>query len=353
MENEMPRTKRKRQSSESPAAGTTLYSAKERELDEITGAYRQAVVVLTANRLRLFDSLAKRPGTAGALARRHGLDERALTILLDALAALGLLTKKGRTYSCKPFAARYLASGSPLFIGNMIDHRFNLISSWIRLPDVVKKGSPVHPPEQRRSAKEHREFILAMADIGRRSAKKMLDTIDLAGSKNMLDLGGGPGYYAIAACRKHPGIHAVVFDLPETKPIAREEIRRAGMQKRIDVIGGDFLKGSFGSGYDLILISNIVHSLSYREMTRLFGKAHRAMAAGGRVIVKDFYIDEKRTSPVESALFAVNMLVRTKSGNCYTSSEISGALRKAGFTGIRRHRTAAVSILYVGRKRRA
>jgi predicted O-methyltransferase YrrM len=321
------------------------------ELLRIYTAYRQATVLITANRLRIFDSLAEKPATAGQLARRNKLDERALEILLDALAALGLLSKRSSIYRCTAIARTHLVSGKPEFIGHLIDHHHNMLQNWALLPEVVEKGGPARTRRRKRTPREHSDFIHAMADIGRTSAWSLLDRLDLSRYRRMLDIGGGPGMYAIAACMSQPELNAVVYDLPETIPIARDVIARYGMENRIETMAGDFLKCSLGTGYDLVLVSNIVHSLGPKDIRTLLAKAYRSMTTGGLIIIKDFLLDDSRTRPVESALFAVNMLIATSTGNCYTATEIKGALRNAGFVAISSRRVPRYSCLYLGRKR--
>lgn len=320
------------------------------ELLRIYTAYRQAIVLITANRLRIFDSLAEKPSSSEGLARRRGLDRRALTILLDALVAVGLLSKRGSIYRCTAIARRYLVSGGKTFIGHLIDHHHNISKNWMWLPEVVEKGGPARTKRRKRTPREQSDFILAMADIGRTSVRAMLGRVDLSRYKKMLDLGGGPGMYAIAACMEHPNLKAVVYDLPETVPIAREAIAQYNMTDRIETMTGNFLKNSIGTGYDLVLVSNIIHSLSLGQIHTLLRKVNRSIAPGGLVIVKDFYLEESRTRPTESALFAVQMLLSSRRGNCYTPSEIRGALKDSGFIAIRSRTVPRYSCLYMGRK---
>jgi ubiquinone/menaquinone biosynthesis C-methylase UbiE len=147
----------------------------------------------------------------------------------------------------------------------------------------------------------------------------------------MLDLGGGPGTNALAFARQ--GVKATIFDLPATIAIARKVVRRAG-DKGINFIAGDFHTDSIGSGYDLILISQIFHAFSKEENVALLAKCRDALNPGGRVVVQEFPINDTLTSPPHSALFSVNMLVATPSGRCYSHSEMKQWLRKTGFKNI-------------------
>lgn len=315
-------------------------------------AYRYSIVLLTANRLRLFDPLAGESMTAARLARRLGYDRRALTILLDALTAMGILAKRAGRYRLGVDAKRRLVTGSPDYAGNILDHRFNLIQNWMQLPEVVSAGGPAPATRRRKTPRRHRDFILAMSNVARPAAAAVVHAIPAGRHRRLLDLGGGPGTYAIAFCAGNPHLRATIFDVPSTEPIAMEKIRRAGLGERIAFEGGDYMRDPLGRGYDLVLAFNIIHSLSPVQTASLLKRAHRAMAPGGRILIKEFYLDEKRTAPLDSALFAVNMLVGTAGGNSYTVSEIKGALKKAGFSNIGMKRLDERSALYSGKKHR-
>jgi hypothetical protein len=127
----------------------------------------------------------------------------------------------------------------------------------------------------------------------------------------------------------------VLYDLPETVSIARNQILDAGLGDRIETAAGDYMKDDIGRGFDAALLSNIIHSLSAKEFLTLARKVLGALDEGGIIAVREFRLDENRTSPVASALFAVNMLVSTEGGNCYTPSEIKNTLSRAGFERLR------------------
>lgn len=315
---------------------------------ETSWGYRPAILLLTANKLRIFDSLAEESSTASQLAERLGLDERALEILLDALTALGLLGKQENRFLVEAEVRDVLVAGGERFQGNILEHRYNLLRRWIDLPRVVEQGGPAEIMRSKRTPEEWREFILGMVDVTGASIDAFLGALDLSGRTKLLDLGGGPGTYAIALCGRYPDLHAVVFDLPETVPFAKEQIERHGLTGRIETAAGDYLADPLGGGYDALLVSNILHSLSFDEIVGLLEKARSSMLPGGLAVVRDFHLDESRTRPLESVLFAVNMLVSTEGGNCYTPGEMIEALRLAGFAGIRAKSISPVASLYLG-----
>jgi predicted O-methyltransferase YrrM len=175
-----------------------------------------------------------------------------------------------------------------------------------------------------------RGFAQAMADVGRQSAQTTAEALDLSGARRLLDLGGGPGIYALEFARRYPALQATVFDLEDTVRVARENIRRAGLQDRVSVVAGDAFADDLGGPYDLIFVSNLVHIYSAQENLRLVGRCAAALAPGGRLCIKDFILDADGTSPPGGALFAVNMLVSTEGGDCYPLDQVKGWLEAAG-----------------------
>ena len=317
---------------------------------ELSWGYRPALIILTANRLRLFDALSDRAMTSLGLARKLGFDQRALRIVLDALTALGLLLKRKNHYRCRREVKDLLVVDGAHYQGNILDHRFNVLERWMDLPRVVERGGPAKLMRSKRSPREWREFILGMDDVSKESPAPFLLAMNLKGRNRLIDLGGGPGTYTIALCRKYKRLEAVLFDLPETVSIARKQIREAGLEGRIKTEAGNYLTGDIGRGFDAALLSNIIHSLSGKEFLMLARKVFRALDEGGIIAIREFRLDENRTNPIGAALFAVNMLGSTEGGNCYTQSEIKKTLGRAGFVKLRTATVTPQANLYLGTK---
>jgi cyclopropane fatty-acyl-phospholipid synthase-like methyltransferase len=192
------------------------------------------------------------------------------------------------------------------------------------LDEVLKTGKPVT------GERDHEAFIRGMHNLSVIRVKEVIRAINLNGVRRALDLGGGPGTYAIELAKK--GIDVVLFDVPETRQIAESIIKKAGSTKgSIEFIGGDFLVDDIGRGYDLIFVSQVLHMLSERRCTDLLRKCYNALNKKGRVVIQEFFLRENRTSPVQSALFSINMLINTEKGKAYTPSELIRCCRKAGF----------------------
>lgn len=298
------------------------------EIRKIWGGFQASRVLITANNLRIFDHLNKQK-TAGEIANTIKGDRRATEILLDALAGLGLLRKQHGRYKNAAIASRLLVSGSSYYQGDIITHIDSLWDRWQDLDEIVKTGKPSQ------KSRNHEAFILGMHNLAVVRAKEIVREIGLTGIKKALDLGGGPGTYAIELASN--GLMVTLFDLPETVEIARDVVSRSKARDRnIKFVGGDFLKDEIGNGYDLVLLSQILHMFSDKVNIKLLKKCRRALSNKGKVVVQDFFINEARTQPACSSLFAINMLVNTDGGRTYSPSEIKGWLSKAGFRSIRK-----------------
>jgi cyclopropane fatty-acyl-phospholipid synthase-like methyltransferase len=250
---------------------------------------------------------------------------------------------KGRDgrYRNAPVSNRYLVKGARHYQGDIIRHAARIWERFSKLDEVVMTGRPA---ERRR---DHEAFIMGMHNLTLLRTESLIKAVGLKGVKTMLDLGGGPGTNAMAMAER--GVKATIFDLPETIPISKRIARRNGI-KGLSYISGDFHKDDIGRGYDLILISQIFHSLSIKENIALLKKSRAALNHGGRVVVQEFPINEARTAPPNSAVFSVNMLTGTESGRCYTPNEIKQWLKDTGFNKIAVKNTPETVLLMGSRK---
>jgi cyclopropane fatty-acyl-phospholipid synthase-like methyltransferase len=174
-------------------------------------------------------------------------------------------------------------------------------------------------------------FNLAMA-----IAPQICREIDLEGRKTLIDIGGGPGTYAIHFCLANPGLKATVYDLATTKPFAMQTIERFGLRDRIDFMEGDYTSEDLRGSFDVAWLSQILHGEGPETCEKLIGKAASVLEPGGLIFVHDFILDDSMDSPTFPAVFSLNMLVNTEAGRSYSESRIRDMLSKAGAGDIRR-----------------
>lgn len=328
----------------------------DRLIEEIMG-YRKAKVLMVAAYLDCF-SLLQTPRRAVGVARALGLDARATEILLDALAAMGYVLKRGAFYRNAPVAARHLVRGRPGYMGDNLKYQELLWDAWGELRHSIRKGGAVRPLEYwlLRHKGFTREYIAGMDNIARKPAAEIAAALSPA--RSLLDVGAGPGTYSLAFLARNPGLRATLLDLPGTlKETRRCLARRPALAARASLRPGDYRRADFGDGaHDLVLLSHITHDESPQTNRLLIDKSLRALVPGGRIVIHDFMLEPDRVSPAFGALFSVHMLAYTAGGRTYTAREYESWLRRAGFRSVERRRVAAsaanASQIVVGTKPR-
>jgi cyclopropane fatty-acyl-phospholipid synthase-like methyltransferase len=189
----------------------------------------------------------------------------------------------------------------------------------------VHRQTSFEDPEVRRN------FLMGMFNLASLLAPQVARQIDLSGRTRLLDLGGGPGTYAIHFCRRNKALRAVVFDRPTTRPFAREIIARHGLEARIDFQAGDYRSDALKGPYDVVWLSHILHAEGPETCRQLLHKVHDALASGGLILVHDFLLAASMDGPLFPALFSLNMLQATSEGRAYTRQQIEDMLAAAGF----------------------
>jgi len=321
------------------------------ELAQTIRGFQESRAILTAIELDAFTAAGEGATAAAAAARMH-TDERATEMLLNAMAALGLLEKRDGVFHHTAVSARYLAAGSPDDARGAMMHLAHLWPRWSTLTDCVRAGTSVARSAPRAGQDAWTEpFIAAMHRNARERAPHVVGAVGATGVRRMLDVGGGSGAYSIAFALANPELKADVLDRPEVLGIAQRHIGQAGLADRVTTRPGDLRGDDLGSGYDLVLVSAICHMLGPAENQDLLRRCREALAPGGRLVIQDFILEEDKTTPKMAALFSLNMLVGTEGGASYNESEYAGWMREAGFGEVKRIRLPGPSGLMIGRMR--
>ncbi len=290
-------------------------------------------VMLTAAELDVFTHLDEGALTASQVAGRIGCDIRATERLLNALAALDLLEKQGDLFSLSARGS-LLSSRHPETMLPMLLHFNGLWHGWGQLTTVIREGKPVGRAGTETDGAARRAFIGAMDAASRELSFKIADSFSGTRFRRLLDIGGASGTYTRAFLRKNAHMTGVLFDLPSVIPIAREKMEAEGLMERVALVAGDYNKDALPGGCDLALLFAVIHQNSPEQNLDLFRKIYRVLEPGGVLLIRDFIMDSSRTTPTSGALFAINMLVNTPTGDTYTFDELSTSLRDAEFVNI-------------------
>lgn len=305
-------------------------------LMEFSGSYWGVGALHAAVGLGLFSHLEDGSMPASELAPRIGADLRALNMLLEALCALGLLEKEQEHYRNTAFAKEYLDKKSPTYLGQILMHHHHLMESWVHLDQAVLSGKPLRERSSFSDEDWRENFLLGMFNIANLLAPILVPQIDIGDRTRLLDLGGGPGTYAVHFCHKYPEMQACVYDLPTTRAFAESIISRFGLRDRIDFQDGNFLEQGINGRYDIAWLSHILHGEGPEGCRRILDRAVKALEPGGMILVHEFVLDDEGPGPVFPALFSLNMLVGTESGQAYRGKELVAMLEGAGAKNVRR-----------------
>jgi SAM-dependent methyltransferase len=296
----------------------------------------QASCVLAAGAdLDVFNLLSAEPLSAAEAADRLRCDRRGMTILLDALSSLDVLVKSEGRYALAPKIAPLVVDGSPQSAASMLRHQANCLRRWARLPWVVQSGQPADSGSSVRGMEaDQQSFIGAMHDVSNAFAEPLIREVNPGGFRCVLDIGGGSGTWTLAWLQTDPATQAILFDLPEVIPLARDRLTQYGVAERVELVAGDFYVDPLPRGADLVWISAIIHQNSSEENLALYRRVAEALEPGGQLLIRDIVMEESRIAPPAGALFAVNMLVATAGGGTYTFAEIRDGLQSAGFEDV-------------------
>ena len=296
------------------------------QLLRMSGIYWQSCALHAGVKLDVFTAIGKERLTEVETAGKIGGDPRGVGMLLNALTAMKLLVKTGGRYGNTPFGLSRLAKNSPDYLGWIILHHHYLMESWARLDRAVKTGRPVRSRSSFSGAKRRESFLMGMYNIATKVAPLVVAAVDLKDSHHLLDLGG----------LANPRLRATVYDLPETRPFADRTIQRFGLSGRVEFQAGNYLKDRIRGTYDVVLLSQILHGEGPKDCGKIIRKAVSSLEKGGRIIVHEFILNDSMDGPLHSALFSLNMLLGTPSGQSYSESQITDMLAKACVKDIRR-----------------
>jgi len=303
---------------------------------QLAGSYWQTFALHAGIKLRLFTLLSDGALTAPEAAAQIGAPARGVATLLHALCAMELLNKQGERFALVEAAHRYLVEGAEAYIGHMVMHHHHLSGSWARLDEAVRTGAPLRTGASFEDPEQREAFLMGMFNNAMLQAPAIAEAIDLAGRTKLLDLGGGPGTYAIHFCLKNPKLEAAVADLPTTRPFAESTVARFGLSQRIRFEAVDILTDDLNGRYDVVWLSHLLHALGPDDCRHVIAKAAAVLEPGGRILIHEFILNDDMDGPLFPALFSLNMLLGTAHGQSYSESQLRAMLAEAGIGQIRR-----------------
>ena len=310
---------------------------------ETLNAYQRTQCLKGAIELDLFTAIAQGATTAAEIAGKCGASERGTRILCDYLVVNDFLTKDQNRYGLTIDSAVFLDRNSPAYLGGVT--RFiasdELTENFSDVAAIVRKGGTVSGEEGTVSAENPIwvEFARSMGALMALPAELLARLIgaDSGDKLKALDIAAGHGLFGIAIAKMNPNAEITALDWQAVLEVAKENAKSAGVSARYNTIPGSAFEAEFGSGYDVVLLTNFLHHFDKPTCESLLRKVYASLAPGGRAVTFEFVPNEDRVSPPVAATFSMMMLGTTPSGDAYTFSEFEQMFSNAGFTSSEMH----------------
>jgi SAM-dependent methyltransferase len=308
-------------------------------IDTFTGLVA-ARAVTTAVMLGVFDALHDAPASAPELAGRLELDELGAETLLTTLATLGYVERDDGRMSNTAVTERLLVRSSPesiaTFIGEQADLHWEVLAM---LPEAVRDGQAYAMHERRQDDAERWEaYIRGLFELSRHEHDANAALVQVEAPRQLVDVAGGHGGFAMAMCRRHPGLRATVVDLPPSAAVGRTIVAEQGFADRVDFREGDVFELGLGENLDVVSAFNLIHHLPEERDRELCRMARAALRPGGVLVIGDSARPEPgdELSP-HGAVSSLLFYAWSHSRN-FSPSEVNGWMREAGFEDVEVHR---------------
>jgi ubiquinone/menaquinone biosynthesis C-methylase UbiE len=301
-------------------------------------AHQRTEALKAAIELEVFTAIGEGNTTVADVAKRCQASEKGIRVLCDYLTIMEMLTKQDGHYALTLDSSVFLDKRSPAYLGGATEFLCSpmLIDGFKNMAEAVRRGGtamendgtigPDHPVWVK--------FARGMAGMMAMPAQLMAKLADPGADRKLkiLDIAAGHGLFGIGFATHNQQAEITALDWKAVLEVAKENAQKAGVADRYHTIEGSAFEVDFGSGYDLVLITNFLHHFDPPTCETLLRKVHAALADGGRAVTLEFVPNDDRVTPPDSAGFSLVMLAGTPSGDAYTFAELERMFANAGFS---------------------
>jgi precorrin-6B methylase 2 len=304
---------------------------KRERLRALAFGFRAARALYAGVELGVFEALGERARGVDELARECAASERGLRLLLEALAALGVLERSEQRYRIHPELRGSLVPGQAAYLGNLFLHDLWHWTRWAALEESIRSGTPGTPLQGDRHLGDpavlgrfFSNYNLAMEQSADEAPRRLAEHIAAHRPRRVIDLGGGTGALLLELCRRLPEAQAVLVEHDFALADARRRLAQAPEAARIELCALDFEQALPPGKADAIVLSRVLMGLPGERAQALIARAAAALAAGGGLYVHDFDAATR-----VGALLSLDMLLNT-GGEVHPADRIVDWLAKAG-----------------------
>ncbi|PHS05971.1 MAG: methyltransferase type 12 [Blastopirellula sp.] len=302
-------------------------------------AYQRSAALKGAIDLGLFTAVGQGNDTPEKIAAVCQADARAVRMVCDFLVVDQLLLKQNHRYTLSPTAAVFLDEKSPQYLGSIAKFTNDpiLLTAFTDMKAVMQNGGTVLPQGGTTQLDFDRwvEFAESMEPLMQAPAGLIAGQVAAAFGDQpirVLDLAASHGLFGIRVAQQCAAAEITGLDFEAVLEVAIKNAADAGLADQYTTIAGDAFAVDFGTGYDCVLITNLLHHFPLEKCEELLRKVRACLKETGMVITLEFVPNEDRVSPPVAATFALTMLASTPNGDAYVFSEYEKIFTAAGFT---------------------
>jgi predicted metal-binding protein/SAM-dependent methyltransferase len=304
-------------------------------LEDLATGYWFSEALFTAVEMNLFSLIGAEGTTIDELSRALDANLHGLKRFLHALEKMGLVTNDGPLYFNTKLSDDYLVCGKELYQGDSILWRKELRARWQGMEDCLKAGGRAayagrDEPDAR--IKRIQKYIGAMDSIAKVKARELITFFaDRPITGAILDVGAGSGAIAAAFLDLFPQTSAVFLDLADVLERTRELLAHRKFDTRTRYCPANILEPwpVNEQTFDLVILSNILHAYSERELPHILRSAAACLAEGGVLLVHDFFLEH---CSEKAALSDLNMFINTHNGRVFPGRLVQEELRSLGLS---------------------
>jgi acetylserotonin N-methyltransferase len=313
-------------------------------------------LVAVCDEMGVLTTLASAPLTVAEAAARFGLTVEWAEIIFGALSALELTRVQDNRIHLTDTASNFLVADSPYYCGGTFQNFVRGDTNTVKLkramhsPEtdsdryVVRNWLPGEYTEQQAEAGATGLHGLSLA-----TAMGTARNVDFGGVRRLLDVAGGAGTFAIAVALAHPTVRCTVAELPAVCEVTRRYVRQFGVEDRVDAMPLNMFFETWPTGYDGVLLSNVLHDWAAPQRNLLLERAFAALPDGGRLFVNEMLMSDTADAPYGPVLFNLTMRVGT-AGKQFTAPELRRDLESVGFANVSFQNTYGYFSLTTARK---
>lgn len=283
-------------------------------------------------KLGVFESLAEGKKTARQVAEITNCNHEGIETLLNALNGFGFLKRKNGQYSNSKVINRWFIQSSAYSINDVVPFTEDIWNLLDGMEDAIRFGKKSNIHHSGKPPEFWERYMKALATFAKLPGAEIVKRVKLKNEpKKLLDVGGGHGSYSIAFCNRYKELHAEILDLPEAAAVGKRLVEKQGMTDRVNYIDGDFLITEWPEGYDIVLIFNVLHTISAEECRQVINNACKVLNKDGTLIIIDSEHGGNEKNLSTAAGYNELFFYLVSDAKVYPENTIIEWLKSAGF----------------------